>query len=136
MALGVPGIWNIFRPFNGAENANLATSVAGIPFPNPVGLAAGFDKDCKVLGSALHMGFGFATGGTVTLSSRPGNPKPRVVRVSDRKAVMNSLGFPGLGLAAAENRLQKSQKYRGRVLVSVSGTIEDEVIFVPPEVGI
>ncbi|MDA1279793.1 MAG: dihydroorotate dehydrogenase (quinone) [Chloroflexi bacterium] len=127
-ALGIPGVWNAFRPLNGAENARLATTVAGISFPNPVGLAAGFDKDCRVLGSVLHLGFGFATGGTVTLSARPGNPRPRVVRVPDRKAVMNSLGFPGSGLEAAVRKLQKSRKYSDRILVSISGTIEDEVV--------
>jgi dihydroorotate dehydrogenase len=90
-------------------------------------MAAGFDKDCKVLGSVLNLGFGFVTGGTVTLASRPGNPKPRMVRIIDQNAVMNSLGFPCQGLEPAVKRLKKSQKYKQRVLVSISGTIEDEI---------
>jgi dihydroorotate dehydrogenase len=90
-------------------------------------MAAGFDKDCKVLGSVLNLGFGFVTGGTVTLASRPGNPKPRVIRLVDKKAVMNSMGFPGQGLEPAVKRLSKSQKHKRRVLVSISGTIEDEI---------
>jgi len=90
-------------------------------------MAAGFDKDCKVLGSVLKLGFGFVTGGTVTLAARPGNPKPRMIRLPDQKAVMNSLGFPGLGLDPALQRLGKSQKHKSRVMVSIAGTIEDEI---------
>lgn len=127
MALGVPGIWNAPKVFNGARNEILKTDLAGINLPTPVGMAAGFDKDCKVLGSILNLGFGFTTGGTLTLASRPGNPKPRVVRLPDQKAVMNSMGFPGQGLEPALKRLSKSQKYKSRVLVSIAGTIEDEI---------
>lgn len=126
--LTIPGVWNIFRPFNGTRNRKLVTSVAGISFPTPVGMAAGFDKDCKVLGSILNLGFGFVAGGTVTLSSRPGNPKPRVVRLPEQRAAINSLGFPGQGLEAALKRLKKAQKHRARILLSISGTIEDEVV--------
>ena len=127
MTLAIPGVWSAFRPSNGARNTKLATNLAGIPLPTPVGLAAGFDKDCKVLGSVLNLGFGFVTGGTVTLASRPGNPKPRMVRLPDQKAVMNSLGFPGQGLETAVKRLSKSEKNKGQVLLSISGTIEDEI---------
>jgi dihydroorotate dehydrogenase len=105
----------------------LKTDIAGMSFPTPVGMAAGFDKDCKVLGSVLKLGFGFVTGGTVTLASRPGNPKPRMIRLPEQKAVMNSLGFPGLGLEPALRRLGKSQKHKNRVMVSIAGTIEDEI---------
>jgi dihydroorotate dehydrogenase subfamily 2 len=115
------------KAFNGARNEILKTNLAGISLPTPVGMAAGFDKDCKVLGSILNLGFGFMTGGTVTLASRPGNPKPRMVRLPDQKAVMNSMGFPGQGLEPALKRLSKSQKYKSRVLVSIAGTIEDEI---------
>ena len=123
----MPGIWNALRLSNGAGSELLKTDLAGIELPTPVGLAAGFDKDCKVLGSVLNLGFGFTTGGTVTLASRPGNPKPRMVRLPEQKAVMNSMGFPGQGLEPAIKRLKKSQKYKSRVLVSIAGTIEDEI---------
>jgi len=63
----------------------------------------------------------------VTLAARPGNPKPRMIRLPDQKAVMNSLGFPGLGLDPALQRLGKSQKHKSRVMVSIAGTIEDEI---------
>lgn len=124
----MPGVWNAFRPFNGARNSRLATDLAGISLPTPIGLAAGYDKDCRVLGSVLKLGFGFVTGGTVTLSSRPGNPKPRVARITDQKALMNSLGFPGQGLEAALKRLGKHRRQRDRILVSIAGTIEDEIV--------
>lgn len=124
----MPGFWNAFRPFNGARNSRLATDLAGISLPTPIGLAAGYDKDCRVLGSVLKLGFGFVTGGTVTLSSRPGNPKPRVARITDQKALMNSLGFPGQGLEAALKRLGKHRRQRDRILVSIAGTIEDEIV--------
>jgi dihydroorotate dehydrogenase len=126
-ALTIPGVWNAFRLANGAQKAELATEIAGISLPTPVGMAAGFDKDCKVLGSVLNLGFGFVTGGTVTLAARPGNPKPRMIRLPDQKAVMNSLGFPGQGLEPALKRLNKASKYKSRVLVSIAGTIEDEI---------
>ena len=122
------GAWNAFRPFNGARNSRLATDLAGISLPTPIGLAAGYDKDCRVLGSVLKLGFGFVTGGTVTLSSRPGNPKPRVARITEQKALMNSLGFPGQGLEAALKRLGKHRRQRDRILVSIAGTIEDEIV--------
>jgi dihydroorotate dehydrogenase len=127
MTLAIPGVWTAFKPTNGARNAKLATNLAGIPLPTPIGMAAGFDKDCKVLGSVLNLGFGFVAGGTVTLASRPGNPKPRMVRLPDQKAVMNSLGFPGQGLESAIKRLGKSQKNKSQIFLSISGTIEDEI---------
>jgi dihydroorotate dehydrogenase len=128
IALSLPAVWNALRPLNGARNCKLSTDLAGISFPTPVGLAAGFDKDCKVLGSVLKLGFGFVTGGTVTLSSRPGNPKPRVARIPEKKALLNSLGFPGQGLEAAVKRLGKHRENSERILVSIAGTIEDEIV--------
>tara|TARA_Y100001934_G_scaffold172834_1_gene204875 strand:- start:11645 stop:12643 length:999 start_codon:yes stop_codon:yes gene_type:complete len=127
-ALGVPGFWNLLRVGNGGGNPLLKTNLAGIDLPTPLGMAAGFDKDCKVLGSVLNLGFGFTTGGTVTLGPRPGNQKPRMVRLPERKAVMNSLGFPGQGLGPAVERLSRASKHKDRVLISISGTIEDEII--------
>ncbi|MBN4064919.1 dihydroorotate dehydrogenase (quinone) [Dehalococcoides mccartyi] len=126
-ALGIPGVWNAMRISNGVGDSNLEIDLAGIKLPTPIGMAAGFDKDCKVLGSVLNLGFGFTTGGTVTLAPRPGNPKPRMARLPDQRAVMNSLGFPGQGLAPAVIRLKKAAKYKYRVLVSIAGTIEDEI---------
>jgi len=95
--------------------------------PTPIGMAAGFDKDCNVLRSLLNLGFGFVTGGTITLASRPGNPKPRVIRLPNENALINSMGFPGRGLEPAIKQLQRSQRLKKRIFVSIAGTIEDEI---------
>ena len=120
-------MWNAFRLTNGTRNEKLKTHVAGLALPTPIGMAAGFDKDCNVLRSLLNLGFGFVTGGTITLASRPGNPKPRVIRLTNEKALINSMGFPGRGLEPAITRLQRSQRVKERIFVSIAGTIEDEI---------
>ena len=120
-------MWNAFRLTNGTRNEKLKTRVSGVALPTPIGMAAGFDKDCNVLRSLLNLGFGFVTGGTITLSSRPGNPKPRVIRLPNEKALINSMGFPGRGLEPAIKRLQRSQRVKERIFVSIAGTIEDEI---------
>ena len=71
----------------------LATEVAGIAFPNPVGLAAGFDKDAEVPDAALGLGFGFVEVGSITPRPQAGNPKPRLFRLSADRAVINRMGF-------------------------------------------
>lgn len=120
-------MWNAFRLTNGTRNEKLKTRVSGVALPTPIGMAAGFDKDCNVLRSLLNLGFGFVTGGTITLASRPGNPKPRVIRLPNEKALINSMGFPGRGLEPAIKRLQRSQRVKERIFVSIAGTIEDEI---------
>ena len=120
-------MWNGFRLTNGTRNEKLKTRVSGVALPTPIGMAAGFDKDCNVLRSLLNLGFGFVTGGTITLASRPGNPKPRVIRLPNEKALINSMGFPGRGLEPAIKRLQRSQRVKERIFVSIAGTIEDEI---------
>ena len=120
-------MWNAFRLTNGTRNEKLKTRVSGVALPTPIGMAAGFDKDCNVLRSLLNLGFGFVTGGTITLASRPGNPKPRVIRLPNEKALINSMGFPGRGLEPAIKRLQRSQRMKERIFVSIAGTIEDEI---------
>ncbi len=126
-ALRFTPLWRALRPLLATRNERLNTSVAGIEFPNPVGVAAGLDKDCKFLPGLLDIGFGFATGGTVTLDPRPGNARPRVIRETGQRALLNALGFPGDGLEAAEKQLQRLPvDRRSQILVSISGTeIED-----------
>jgi dihydroorotate dehydrogenase len=96
----------------------LATRVAGLEFPNPVGLAAGFDKNAEVFAQVLRLGFGFAEVGTLTPLPQAGNPKPRLFRLEEDRAVINRLGFNNAGLAAAHKRLEKRQS-RGIVGVNV-----------------
>jgi dihydroorotate dehydrogenase len=91
----------------GAPDARLAITVAGLAFPNPIGIAAGFDKDARVPDAVLAMGCGFAEVGTVTPLPQAGNPKPRVFRLVENGALINRLGFNNAGHAAALARLEK-----------------------------
>ena len=74
-------------------------------FTNPLGLAAGFDKNAMAIGPMLRLGFGFVEIGSITPAPQPGNPKPRVFRLAEDAAVINRLGFPSQGLAAAKARI-------------------------------
>ncbi len=85
-------------------------------FPNPVGLAAGFDKDARVFAALLRIGFGFVEVGTVTPKPQAGNPKPRMFRLEQDQALINRLGFNNGGLVAAVNRLSS----RGRGIVGAN----------------
>ncbi|MDP9414874.1 MAG: dihydroorotate dehydrogenase (quinone), partial [Pseudomonadota bacterium] len=67
---------------------SLAMRLAGLDFPNPVGLAAGFDKDAEVFGQVLRLGFGFAEVGTLTPQPQEGNPRPRLFRLAEDRAVI------------------------------------------------
>ena len=83
----------------------LKVSVAGLDFDNPLGMAAGYDKNAEVPDALLRLGFGFAEVGTVTPLPQAGNPKPRIFRLTEDEAVINRLGFNNEGHAAAERRL-------------------------------
>jgi dihydroorotate dehydrogenase len=85
---------------------SLKTCVAGLDFPSPIGLAAGFDKNAEVPDPMLRLGFGFVEVGTLTPQSQAGNPKPRLFRLSEDRAVINRLGFNNQGQPAAFDRLQ------------------------------
>jgi dihydroorotate dehydrogenase len=91
----------------------LATRVFDIAFPNPIGLAAGFDKDAEVPDAMLALGFGFAEAGTVTPRPQPGNSGKRLFRLDEDEAVINRFGFNSRGLAAFTERL-KERKRDGR----------------------
>jgi dihydroorotate dehydrogenase len=83
----------------------LQQSLFGLEFPNPLGLAAGFDKDGVGAGLWSHFGFGFAELGTVTLHDQPGNPQPRLFRLTQDAAVLNRMGFNNQGAAQLRDRL-------------------------------
>jgi dihydroorotate dehydrogenase len=83
----------------------LAVDCLGRRFPNPLGLAAGFDKDAEAVGALLALGFGFVEVGTVTPRPQPGNPRPRLWRLPEERALVNALGFPSAGMAAVRARL-------------------------------
>ncbi|MSP20341.1 MAG: quinone-dependent dihydroorotate dehydrogenase [Alphaproteobacteria bacterium] len=83
----------------------LAVRAFGLRFPSPVGLAAGFDKDAEVPRAMLRVGFGFVEVGTITPKPQAGNPRPRIFRLTQDRAVINRLGFNNKGLEAARARL-------------------------------
>lgn len=93
----------------------LASNVAGLAFPNPVGMAAGFDKDGEVPDALLGLGFGFAEVGSITPLPQSGNPKPRLFRLVEDRAVINRMGFNNGGAQAAHARLAE-RRHRGGVL--------------------
>lgn len=89
---------------------NKPVTVSGITFPNPIGLAAGFDKDAKWLDLLKRLGFGFVEVGTVTPKPQSGNPKPRLFRLPEDNALINRMGFNNEGVDAMVQRLKKRPK--------------------------
>lgn len=96
----------------------LATRVAGLDFPSPVGLAAGFDKDAEVPDAMLGLGFGFVEVGTLTPLPQVGNPRPRLFRLVEDEGVVNRMGFNNQGQSAALARLRR-RKREGVVGVNI-----------------
>ncbi|MDT9599488.1 quinone-dependent dihydroorotate dehydrogenase [Sphingosinicella rhizophila] len=103
----------------------LSIQVAGLHFPNPVGLAAGFDKDAEVPAQMLGLGFGFVEVGTLTPLPQAGNPRPRLFRLAEDRAVINRMGFNNRGMETARLRLAK-RKSGGIVGVNI-GANKDSV---------
>ena len=96
-----------------ADPPPLGQDLWGLHFPNPIGLAAGFDKDAEAVAPLFGLGFGFVEVGSITPRPQPGNPRPRVFRLPEDGAVINRYGFNSQGLDAAERRLAA---LRGRLL--------------------
>jgi dihydroorotate dehydrogenase len=94
----------MLRRFRPADNPR---TLFGVTFPNPIGLAAGFDKDGIALPALAALGFGFIEIGTVTSRAQAGNPSPRIFRFSDQQALINRLGFNNEGADAVANRLRQ-----------------------------
>ncbi|SDC35570.1 dihydroorotate oxidase A [Sphingomonas sp. YR710] len=109
-----------------ASDPRLAIRVAGLDFPNPVGLAAGFDKDAQVPDQMLGLGFGSVEVGTLTPFPQPGNPRPRLFRLVEDRAVINRMGFNNGGQAAAHERLLRRNARPGIVGVNI-GANKDAV---------
>jgi dihydroorotate dehydrogenase len=98
--------------------ASLTTSIAGVGFASPVGLAAGFDKDAEVADAMLALGFGFVEVGTLTPRPQGGNPRPRLFRLVEDRAVINRMGFNNQGQPAAFERLLQCRR-RGPIGVNI-----------------
>jgi dihydroorotate dehydrogenase len=97
-------------PGAAADDPRLAVTAFGLRFPNPVGLAAGFDKNAEVPAQMARFGFGFVECGTVTPRPQGGNPRPRLFRLSEDRAVINRMGFNNEGMDAAAARLARRKR--------------------------
>ena len=103
----IPGMKVIWKLMYGLKNNKLKREYFGLKFPNPVGLAAGFDKDAKLIDELGCFGFGFIEIGTLTPKGQPGNDKPRLFRLKPDQAIINRMGFNNEGVEAAVERLKK-----------------------------
>jgi dihydroorotate dehydrogenase len=99
-----------FLPKAPGDDPRLAVRVLGLEFPNPLGIAAGFDKNARAFRAMLRMGLGHAECGTVTPRPQPGNPRPRMVRLKEDGAVINRMGFDNDGMERVAPRLARLRK--------------------------
>jgi dihydroorotate dehydrogenase len=105
----IPGFSGLFQALYEVKDARLEREVFGIKFKNPVGLAAGFDKDAKLYQELSNFGFGFIEIGTLTPVGQEGNPKKRLFRLKEDNAIINRMGFNNGGVQEAVARLKKNK---------------------------
>ena len=105
----IPGFASISRSLYLVDDKRLETEVFGLKFKNPVGLAAGFDKDAKLYDELSNFGFGFIEIGTLTPVGQEGNPKKRLFRLKEDSAIINRMGFNNGGVKDAVERLKKNK---------------------------
>ena len=105
----IPGMAFLFRKMYEVKDARLEREVFGLKFNNPVGLAAGFDKDAKLYKELSNFGFGFIEIGTLTPRGQEGNPKKRLFRLKEDQAIINRMGFNNGGVQEAVERLKKNK---------------------------
>lgn len=113
-------------PRAGADDPRLAVEAFGLRFPNPVGMAAGFDKGAEAADALLDLGFGFVEVGTVTPRPQPGNPRPRVFRLGADRAVINRYGFNSEGHDVVRARLERRAGRPGVVGVNIGANKDSE----------
>jgi dihydroorotate dehydrogenase len=113
-------------PRPSADDARLQVRAFGLNFPNPIGIAAGFDKNAEVPDALLRLGFGFVEAGTITPKPQPGNPRPRLFRLDADSGVINRLGFNSEGEQAALKRLAARAQRGGIVGVNVGANKDSE----------
>ncbi len=106
----IPGMAALAQSFTKVKDVRLEQEVFGLKFKNPVGVAAGFDKDARLYGALENLSFGFVEVGTITPESQRGNPKPRLFRLPADGGLINRMGFNNDGLEAAVSRLRKRRK--------------------------
>jgi dihydroorotate dehydrogenase len=105
----IPGIPALFRALYVVDDKRLETEVFGLKFKNPVGLAAGMDKDASLYNELSNLGFGFIEIGTITPKGQEGNPKKRIFRLVEDSAIINRMGFNNGGVQEAVERLKKNK---------------------------
>jgi dihydroorotate dehydrogenase len=122
--------WSIVGPGDAVTDPRLSVELAGIRLANPVGLAAGFDKDCEMLRAFQALGFGYAIPGSVRGSPAADNPSPRIVRYPTRESMINCQGFPSKGAARAGRQLEGFSGHRRsmRVITNITGFTIDEYL--------
>lgn len=113
----IPGVAALFRSLYLVTDKKLEREVFGLKFSNPVGLAAGLDKDAKLYKELANCGFGFIEIGTLTPKPQEGNPKKRLFRLREDSGIINRMGFNNGGVHAAVERLKKNPKGKGHVLI-------------------
>ncbi len=116
LVLSVPVGGRLFRRYFTVRDPRLEVEAFGLKFPNPVGLAAGFDKDGKHFRAMAAMGFGAIEIGTVTPKGQPGNPQPRLFRLVADEGLINRMGFNNEGVEALVRRLQKARIPEGLII--------------------
>ena len=114
ITLSIPGMKWLWSKMYRVEDARLEKELFGLKFSNPVGLAAGFDKNATMFNDLAYCGFGFIEIGTVTPKGQEGNPKPRLFRIKEDSGLINRMGFNNAGLASAVEALKKN---KGKVII-------------------
>ncbi|NJN50220.1 MAG: dihydroorotate dehydrogenase (quinone), partial [Polaribacter sp.] len=104
----IPGVSSIIKSIFEVHHPSLERKLFGITFKNPVGLAAGFDKDAKLYKELSNFGFGFVEIGTITPKPQEGNPKKRLFRLKEDQGIINRMGFNNGGVVEAVERLKKN----------------------------
>ncbi|WP_338873466.1 quinone-dependent dihydroorotate dehydrogenase [Spirosoma sp. SC4-14] len=122
-ALALPGMSALCRKLFVIDDQRLNRTVFGLTFPNPVGMAAGFDKNAEFVSELSDLGFGFIEIGTVTPRPQPGNAKPRLFRLKADGGLVNRMGFNNKGVGPASGRLRSFSQNRGGRNVIVGGNI-------------
>ena len=112
--------WGLFPMPRQVADERLQVNCCGLSFANPLGLAAGFDKNARAVPALFAIGFGLVEVGTVTPLAQPGNPRPRLFRLSEDEAIINRLGFNNEGQAAVRRRLERYARLPGRGVLGVN----------------
>ena len=128
-ALRLRAPWRAMTAIGGLNVAEprLRTRFAGIDLPNPIGLAAGFDKNCELIGALSCLGFGFITVGSIMPQPRYGNPFPRLVRYPDTQSLADAMGVPSRGRDYCVTRLRAGPRHATPLLANVGGFSADEI---------